>query len=113
MNLLLIEKIFHNTESKDGKPYRTKAGKSFTICNIKAAGEYYKFADFFGIAAKWEDGTEIDMDALGLEIVEKEWQGKIQKELQKVTSESKLLKRVEALEARMDKMAEWAKNLKL
>lgn len=98
---MYIDRIFHATESKEGKPYKTKMGKTFTICTIKSNDEQYKFMDFYGTAASWTDGMELDLDKYGLEIVEKEWQGKKQKELQKKTAASDLEKRVAELEKAM------------
>jgi hypothetical protein len=116
--IIQASKVFHNTESKDGKPYRTKAGKSFTIINIKSQdGKFYKFSDFGGIGASWIDGCTIDTDVLGLEIVEKYWNGQTQYELSKPRKNSPIVNsdlemRVAKLEERMNAMAEFCKNLK-
>jgi hypothetical protein len=112
--IIQCSKIYHNTESKDGKPYRTSKGKPFTLITIKSHdGKTYKFTDFNGIGANWEDGCSIDTDALGFEITEKVWNGQTQYELGKPRklANPELEARVAKLEERMNAMAEWVKTI--
>lgn len=106
--IINAEKVYHNTESKDGKPYRTKAGRPFVIITIKASNKTYKFSDFNGIGANWQEGCTIDTDVLGLEITEKVWAGQKQYELSKPTAAKK---EIIGLEARLEKMVVWAQSV--
>lgn len=109
---MIIETLYRNTASKEGKPYLTKQGKPFAICTIKSDGDLYRFVDFSDVSTDWVEGMELDLDALGLQIIETEYQGKKQKEIKKVTKEDILLKRIEVLETAMRTVVAELKKLR-
>lgn len=57
--------VYRNTENKDGKPYKTKKGKSFVLTVITTLGggdEKLSGLDFDGWTEDWKKGQRVKID---------------------------------------------------
>lgn len=56
-----IDKIYRNTERKDGTPYTTRDGKAFTLVTIKSGDKSYSYCDFNNKTAHLQEGETVPL----------------------------------------------------
>lgn len=56
-----IDKIYYNTENKDGQPYKTKKGEPFAVVKIMSGDDCYSCCDFDGWTRSLQEGSEVEL----------------------------------------------------
>jgi len=62
MEKIKIAKIYHNDKNKDGKPYVSKEGKSYSVCNIYTEDGRWVSGFDNQTTKSWAVGDTVEVD---------------------------------------------------